>query len=404
MKSDPIISEALSKLQEHVEKSDFRGFDPYDLLRSYIPFDKFGRQITFVLSQANKRSPINFRPLLLVRKDVVPKGLALLLRAYCILYKVNPTMELKEKAEYLFQKLINCSVNGFSGNCWGINFDYANRHGIIPKSTPSSVVTNFVHAAIYEYYKLFSAPGALEILKGCGDFILRDLHKKKWPEGICISYTPTAKDCVYNANGHCAEILSRNYDLFGDLRLKKIAEDCVQFIVSRQKSDGRWNYGIDDEGKEKKQIDFHQGFLIDSILTYIKYTGDDNSEFLNAVDKAASFYRYKQFFQNGQSLWRYPKVWPVDIHNQAQGIITFCNLYSYNKTYGEFAKTIVNWTIANMLDKGGFFYYQKYRFFTNRINYIRWGQAWMLYALAVLRKANFRNSGLADNLARTTIN
>ena len=402
MPGEQIIYEALSKLQRHVEKSAFRGYDPYDLLRSKIPFNKFGRQITFVFSQANKRSPINLRPLLLIRKDVVPKGLAILLRAYCILYKVKPTMELREKTEYLYQKLINCTVNGFSGNCWGINFDYANRHGIVPKNTPSSVVTHFVHAAIYDYYKLFPVPDALKILKGCGEFILRDLFKRKWPEGLCFSYTPIAKDCVYNANGHCAEVLSRNYALFGDMRLKKVAEDCVRFIVSRQKIDGSWNYGVDEEGREKKQIDFHQGFLIDSIMTYIKYTGDDNREYLNAVDKAASFYLNKQFFPNGQSLWRYPKVWPVDIHNQAQGIITFCNLYSYNKAFGEVAKTIVNWTIANMQDKSGFFYYQKYRFFTNRIDYIRWGQAWMLYALAVLIKDNLHNSGLAKKRAGET--
>ncbi len=45
------------------------------------------------------------------------------------------------------------------------------------------------------------------------------------------------------------------------------------------------------------------------------------------------------------------------------------------------ADKVLNWTIANMQDKKGYFYYQKYRFYKIKIPYIRWSQAWMFYAL-----------------------
>jgi len=35
-----------------------------------------------------------------------------------------------------------------------------------------------------------------------------------------------------------------------------------------------------------------------------------------------------------------------------------------------------------MQAKNGCFFYQKTRFYENRISYMRWSQAWMLYALA----------------------
>jgi len=35
-----------------------------------------------------------------------------------------------------------------------------------------------------------------------------------------------------------------------------------------------------------------------------------------------------------------------------------------------------------MQDNSGYFYYQKHKYFTNKISYIRWGQAWMMLALA----------------------
>jgi len=104
----------------------------------------------------------------------------------------------------------------------------------------------------------------------------------------------------------------------------------------------------------------------------------------DAIEKGLSFYKKKQFLPSGQSLWRLPKKWPVEIHNQAQGIITFSLLESYHPDYSAFAKTIAHWTIHNMQDPSGFFYYRKYPWFTNKIPFIRWSQAWMLLALSEL--------------------
>ena len=48
------------------------------------------------------------------------------------------------------------------------------------------------------------------------------------------------------------------------------------------------------------------------------------------------------------------------------------------------AETIAAWTSRNLRDSRGFFYYQRRRFYTVRTPFIRWTQAWMLYALARL--------------------
>jgi hypothetical protein len=47
------------------------------------------------------------------------------------------------------------------------------------------------------------------------------------------------------------------------------------------------------------------------------------------------------------------------------------------------ARKIAKWAIENIQDKNGYFYYQKTRFYTNKISYIRWSQAWMFYALSL---------------------
>jgi hypothetical protein len=48
------------------------------------------------------------------------------------------------------------------------------------------------------------------------------------------------------------------------------------------------------------------------------------------------------------------------------------------------AQKVANWTIQNLRDRRGFFYYQRRRFYTVRKPYMRWTQAWMLYALSRL--------------------
>jgi hypothetical protein len=47
------------------------------------------------------------------------------------------------------------------------------------------------------------------------------------------------------------------------------------------------------------------------------------------------------------------------------------------------ADRILRWTLEHLRDsRRGFFYYQRRRFYTVRTPYMRWTQAWMLYALA----------------------
>ena len=47
-----------------------------------------------------------------------------------------------------------------------------------------------------------------------------------------------------------------------------------------------------------------------------------------------------------------------------------------------FADKVAQWTVKHMQDKEGFFYYKSHRIHKDKIPYIRWGQAWMLYGMS----------------------
>ncbi|WP_068320824.1 prenyltransferase/squalene oxidase repeat-containing protein [Pyrococcus kukulkanii] len=105
-----------------------------------------------------------------------------------------------------------------------------------------------------------------------------------------------------------------------------------------------------------------------------------------AIEKGVDFYINRQFSPEGWSYYRYPIKYPIDIHNQAQGIITFSKLYKAfkNPRYLEFAEKIAGWTIKNMQDPTGYFYAHRWPGFVNKIPYMRWAQAWMMLALVTL--------------------
>ena len=58
-------------------------------------------------------------------------------------------------------------------------------------------------------------------------------------------------------------------------------------------------------------------------------------------------------------------------------------LSDFENSYLELGKKIAEWTIENMQDENGYFYYRIYKSgYISKIPFIRWGQAWMLRGLS----------------------
>ena len=380
------VQESLNKLIAFVEKEQFKGYDPYDTLNSSWPFHWLGKWGPVLAIQFQKRNPINIRGLLGIKKGFNPKAMGLFLQAYSNLYLMDPKEEYREKMQYFFNWLTENYTKGYSGYCWGYNFDWASPVKFLKKYSPTIVVSGFVAKGIHQYYMATKDPKAVEVLISIGEFVEKDLEWTKDETGICISYSTVETDCCYNASMLGAELYARLYDITKQEQYKDWAIALTNFTVIRQKDDGRWNYSIDlSTGKEREQIDFHQGYVLDSIHYVLQYTGS-NTNFEKALLKGSDYYYNNQFYKDGRSIWRVPTQWPVEIHNQSQGIITFSRLNSLSENYPLFAREIANWTINNMQDPKGYFYYKKYPAYKIKTPFIRWSQAWMFLAITELIK------------------
>jgi rhamnogalacturonyl hydrolase YesR len=247
------------------------------------------------------------------------------------------------------------------------------------------VISSFVGHALLDLYSATGREDLLDLASGIVDFIHRDLNVHEDSDGICYSYTPIDHHVVHNASMLGAALMARVGSLTGRNELADQAARAVDFTVAKQEADGSWAYSLDPStGHRRMQIDFHQGFVLDALQDFITYSGRTDRQYLEALDRGAEFYRDRQFDLSGRSLWRLPQRWPADIHHQAQGIITFTRLAARRPEMLEPAARIARWTVDNMQDPDGHFYHQRHERFVNRVPYMRWGQAWMMRALAGL--------------------
>lgn len=382
------ISHVKKQLLQFIENRHYVGWDPYDTLNTKWGWLRKGKWPPVLAIQLQKRSPLDLRKILGVQPGLNPKTLALMLQAHA-LEAQNGDPTAPEKCQNLVATLKDCATSGYSGYCWGYHFDWASPVKYLKAYSPTVVVTGFVSKGLREWYRFSKDEKVLDILNGITKFIRKDLAWTTRDEGVCVSYSTEMTDLCYNASLLAGEHLAAMYNISGNEQDKEDAVKIMQYVVNTQQSNGAWFYSADPKtGKERKQIDFHQGYVIDSIAYIAETLGVRDARVLMSIEKGMEFYRKMQFTNVGRSLYRWPKMNPLDIHNQSQGIITFSRQKKWNKDYLAFARTIVDYTIKNMWDRSGhYFYYRKFAFFTMKTPMMRWAQAWMYLAITQLEIA-----------------
>ena len=152
------IQTSFDQLLAYCEQSGYKGYDPYDGLNSRvfqaIPLVRTNRLARLAWIQGFKRSPINLRPLLGVQKEYNPKALGLFLTSYCAFYRKEEKAEYLEKIRFFIDRVLEVSTPGWSGNCWGYNFDWQARAFFQPKFTPTVVASSFIANGLLDAYEI----------------------------------------------------------------------------------------------------------------------------------------------------------------------------------------------------------------------------------------------------------
>ena len=119
---ESFIDHSLLNLRNYIESRNYKGFDPYDGLKSplfKLPIFNSNKYIRFILQQFLKRFPFNLRKLLLIKEGLNPVTLGLSLQSYSYLSRFendNKSLYL-DKIDNLIKKLEEFVPLGFSGAC-----------------------------------------------------------------------------------------------------------------------------------------------------------------------------------------------------------------------------------------------------------------------------------------------
>ena len=387
-----IFENTYDSLENWIENNGMKGYDVCDinaepfflLLSNFKEKVKFGRYIyaPFYLLQRNHATSL--RKLLRVKKNIFPQAIGLIARAYMSNYSTTKNINSLKQALNLLNWLEQNTSEGYSKMCWGQPYNWSSRK-IIPKNTPRATVTSIITNAFLDAYELTKKEKYLVIAKSSCDFFINDLNLEEDNDGdICFSYTSKDNFTVHNANMVTAATLIRTWSHCRKYEYKNLAIKALNFTIKYQNKDGSWYYWAPPEKIIGKIDNYHTGFILEA-MEIIKKIINDDFKYDDKLELGIKYY-VNNFFNNKEIPKMYPSnIYPIDIQSCAQSIITFLELSVRCPHLKRNAINIALWTIKNMFNSNGYFYY---RFYENgmidKTPYIRWSESWMLRALSFL--------------------
>ncbi len=374
------IENSIARVDKWVIDHDYKGYEPFDGLSSVL------RPLTFhsgiaerLLQQTVRQSPFNLRPLLGVRPLDSTKGRGYMAWGYLKLHKIRQDRESRGKAVACLDWLMKNKSPFYQKHSWGNHFDYSSRGGRMRKYEPTIVWTSLIGQVFLDAYELLKDRRYLDTAVSICGWIL-DLPREQTETGTCISYVAYGQSSIHNSNMLGAAMLARTARLTGDASALPLAKEAMRYSCADQLSEGGWYYGKAD--KYHWIDNFHTGYNLDSLKCYTECSGDN--AFVENLNRGYRYFKSNFFEGNGRPKYYHNRAYPIDIQCASQAIDTLVNFSDIDPASVDLALKVAKWTIDNMQDTSGYFYYRMLPLKTVKIPMIHWGQATMFKSLAHL--------------------
>jgi rhamnogalacturonyl hydrolase YesR len=334
------------------------------------------------LQQAVRQSPINIRPLVGVKPLPSTKGRGYMAAGYLKLFSLTGDPEYRQKALTNLDWLVKHKSPKYREYSWANHFGYSSRGGHYSKDESIIVWTSLIGQAFLDAYEMFGQQKFLDVAESACRWIL-GLPRERTETGTCLSYHMLEQHCVHNANMLGGAMLARTWRYARKPEYLEMASASMQYSCSRQRPDGSWWYG--EEQKYRWIDNFHTGYNLDSLECYIESTGDQT--YAQGLKAGFEYFKNTFFEKSGRPKYYHDRAQPIDIQCAAQAIETLTKFAAEGPDVLPLAKKVADWTIANMQDRDGHFYYRKYPLLTAKAPMMHWGQGTMYVALAQLVSA-----------------
>jgi rhamnogalacturonyl hydrolase YesR len=378
--TDEII-DSLKRLEKWIEDHNYKGYDPADGLKSFLRPITFGNLfLDRILLQLVQRCPVNLRPILRIKPLDSFIGRGYMAWGYLTMLKTTGNEDYKNKAVACLEWLIGHKAPGYEHYCWGKLFDFASRSGLYKAFEPILIWTALIGHAFIEAYEQLKDSRYLAVADSLCTWIV-NLPRNHTNTGCCIGYhNHDTMGSIHNSNMVGAAILARTAKHNGSQEFLKVAKGAMTYSCTRQLSNGSWQYG---EHPTYHWIDnFHTGYNLDALKCYIQCTSDTTWEHI--LKKGFDFFKNNFFEGSGRPKYYHSRAYPIDSQCASQAIETLTNFAEYDETNLELAVKVAGWTVKNMQDQTGYFYFRQYPLVTLKVPMIHWAQATTYRALALL--------------------
>lgn len=374
------VERSLSRAISCIVRHQYLGYEPAD--GNLSPLFRLTRGHVFpmrVLQQIVLRAPFNIRPLLGIAPHESAIGRGYLAWSLLILYRLNGDEDLRKEAIACLQWLMVNRAPHSADFCWGDPYEYATRSGRRPFGEPLLIWSSLIGLAFLDAYETLHDETYLKVAQSTGRWIL-SLPRERTASGSCLSYVAYRQSSIHNSNVMGAAFLARVGALMRNHECVAVATDAMTYTCSRQRADGSWYYA--EEPKYHWIDNFHTGYNLSALKVHRDATKDES--FDECIEKGLLFYKKHCFESDGRPKYFHDKTYPIDIQCAAQAIETLAGFGEYDSDCMTLAKTVAAWTIDNMQDEDGHFYYRDLGWKKVTTPMLHWGQGTMIKALAVL--------------------
>lgn len=375
-----LVEESIHKVSRWTEEHEYSAYDPGDgdlsFLRYFTMNAHFLRRL---LTGAVLRAPFHIRPWIGIKPHTSTKGMGYMGWGYVKMCALMGPDGFRSRAEHCFDWLIGNRSPGRDQYCWGNHFSFSTRSGTIPRHTPTIVWSSLIGLAFLEAYEALGNRKYLDVAVSAAQWV-KTLPREETDRGICLSYVPNTQSSIHNSNMLGAALLARAGAYTKERESVQLARNAMLYSCARQNPDGAWFYG---EAPKYRWIDcFHTGYNLDSLKRYIDSTGD--REFEPQLIRGYQYFKTNFFDIDGRPKYYHDQARPTDIQCAAQAVDTLAFFSETDSESLELAARVARWTIRNMQDVDGHFYYRDLGWTKVRTPMLHWGQGTMFKALAHL--------------------